>query len=314
MRRIAFVLGMLCISTGAAGAAEITPLVDPLVDPLVNVAWIKANGQRPEVVILDVRNKLGGGSEEAYREGHIPGAIYSDYLAAGWRGKVDGVPAQLPPVSDLEKLIGGLGIDNGKQVVVVAGGESALDMGSATRVYFTFKVLGHDAVAVLDGGYKAYAADPANPVESGWNAPQPATFTARFRPELLASKDQVAAALQSGTPLIDHRPPAQFRGETKHDAAARAGTIPGAHSVPEGELTTDGGTFVSAERFKELLKTAGVPTEGEEISFCNTGHWASLGWFLNSEVLGNKQARLYDGSMVDWTADQSLPVETKAGQ
>lgn len=308
MRRIAFALGVLCLWAGAAGAAELTP------DPLVDVDWIKANAQRPEVVILDVRNQLGGGSEEAYRQGHIPGAVYSDYLTAGWRGTVDGVPGQLPPVADLEALIGSLGIDNGKQVVVVAGGESALDMGSATRIYFTFKVLGHDAVAVLDGGYKAYLADPANPVESGWNAPQPATFTASFRPALLADKEQVAAALEAGTPLLDHRPPEQYRGEAKSGVAARAGTIPGARSVPEGELTVNGGTFVSAERFKELLKTAGVPVEGEEISFCNTGHWASLGWFVNSEILGNKQAKLYDGSMAEWSADQSLPVEVKAGE
>ncbi len=307
MRRIAFVLGVFWLT---AGAAEITPLVDPLVDG----DWIKANGQRPEVVILDVRNELGGGSEMAYRQGHVPGAVYSDYLTAGWRGTVDGVPGQLPPVADLEKLIGDLGIDNGKQVIVVAGGESALDMGSATRVYFTFKVLGHDAVAVLDGGYKAYAADPANPIESGWNQPAPAIFTAQFRPELLANKDQVAAALKAGTPLLDHRPPEQFRGAKKHDAAPRSGTIPGARSVPEGELTTEGGNFVSADRFKELLNTAGVATENEEISFCNTGHWASLGWFVNSEILGNKQARLYDGSMVEWSSDESLPIESKVSQ
>jgi thiosulfate/3-mercaptopyruvate sulfurtransferase len=70
---------------------------------------------------------------------------------------------------------------------------------------------------------------------------------------------------------------------------------------------------VSVDELRALRKSAGLAEEGEEISFCNTGHWASLGWFVDSEILGNKQAKLYDGSMVEWTADDSLPVETKAG-
>ena len=63
---------------------------------------------------------------------------------------------------------------------------NALDLGSATRVYWTFKVLGHDKVSILDGGYRAYTADPANPVEAGWVEPLPDIFSADFRPEMVA--------------------------------------------------------------------------------------------------------------------------------
>ncbi len=268
-------------------------------EPLVDADWLHAHLDREDLVVLDVRNAIDGGSREAFRTGHIPGAVYSNYLKAGWRVTRDDVPGQLPPVGELEELIGGLGIDNDDHVVVVAGGTSALDMGSATRVYWTFKVLGHDEVSVLNGGHKAYAAK--YPLESGSAKVTPVRFAADFRPGLVASRESVAAALKDGTPLIDNRPEKQYRGGAKHPAATRPGTLPGARNVPESKLTVDGGTFVPAERVAELLNTAGLNGSGAAITFCNTGHWASLGWFAVSEILGNKQARVYDGSMTEWT-------------
>lgn len=296
----------LCI---VAILAVVSPVEAESVTPLVDTAWIKANAGKADLVVLDVRNSWGGGSREVFETGHIPGSVYSNYQKAGWRTKVAGIPGQLPPPGDLEKLIGGLGIGNEDHVVVVAAGTSPLDMGSATRVYFTFKVLGHDKVSVLDGGYRAYAADPEAVIATGWNEPQAKRFTADFRPELLAGRDEVAAALDGEAGLIDFRPPPQYRGEKKHPVAKRAGTIPSAASVPESKLLEDGGRLISAGRMTELLDLVGLAPEGEQIAFCNTGHWASLGWFVNSEILGNKQTKLYDGSMVDWTAEDANPVE-----
>lgn len=292
--------------TGVArgeAASDVTPLVD--------VAWVKAHIGHSGAVFLDIRNKLDGGSGAMYRQGHIPGAIYSDYLSAGWRTTVDGVPGQLPPIDSLEKLIGNLGIGNDSHVAIIAAGVSALDMGSATRVYWTFKVLGHDKVSILDGGYRAYTADAGNLVETGWIQPSPREFSAAFRPEMVADYRDVQAAIGSQTALMDMRPPAQYRGEKAHPAAKRPGTIPGAVNLPESQVTVDGGRFVSAGGLRDLLESAGVETGGEAIAFCNTGHWASLGWFAESEILGNKKVRLYDGSMVDWSAREELPVERK---
>ncbi len=306
------------ILTGIVAAAAslavivLSPVSAGAVSALVDAAWVRDNADAPRVVILDIRNKLGGDSEDSFRQGHIPGAVYSDYLSAGWRTNVDGVAGQLPPVADLEALIGGLGIGNDSHVVIVSGGASALDMGSATRVYWTFKVLGHDAVSILDGGHRAYAADPANPLATGTNAPTPKTFTARFRPEMLADRAEVVAAEKAGVTLVDMRPPAQFRGEQKHGLAKRAGTIPGAVNVPESQITNPDGRFVSADQVGELLAAAGVEPEADAISFCNTGHWASLGWFAKSEILGKKNVKLYDGSMVDYAARDELPIESKA--
>jgi thiosulfate/3-mercaptopyruvate sulfurtransferase len=266
--------------------------------PLVDAAWVHAHKDDAEVVVLDVRNAITDDSRETFEKGHIPGAVYSNYLKAGWRTEIGGVPGQLPTVPALEALIGGLGISNDDHVVVVAAGESALDMGSATRVYWTFKVLGHDKVSVLNGGHAAYA--EKYDLAEGWNDPAPALFAGTLQPELIADRRQVAKALDSATGLMDNRPPEQFRGEAKHDAATRPGTLPGARNVPESRLT-DGGTFADEERIAALLQEAGLEREGEQIAFCNTGHWASLGWFASHEILGNDRATMYDGSMTDWT-------------
>ncbi|MDZ7711960.1 MAG: rhodanese-like domain-containing protein [Rhodovibrio sp.] len=292
-RWIAPVLAVAALTLAAGGAHAAAGA-----KPLVDAAWVHAHKDDADVVVLDVRNGITEDSRETFEQGHIPGAVYSNYLKAGWRTERDGVPGQLPTVPSLEALIGGLGIGNDDHVVVVAAGENALDMGSATRVYWTFKVLGHDKVSVLNGGHAAYA--EKYPLATGWSQPEPALFTGRLQRDLIADRRQVARALRSGTGLMDNRPPKQYRGEAKHDAATRPGTLPGARNVPEASLT-DGGRFVDAERIAALLQEAGLDREGEQIAFCNTGHWASLGWFASHELLGNDKVAVYDGSMTDWT-------------
>ncbi|MHA1568624.1 MAG: sulfurtransferase [Alphaproteobacteria bacterium] len=305
-RFLKIILPAVLLLIGANVAHAATPLVD--------VAWLKSNLSKPGLVVLDLRNRIGNaGSPEIFRAGHIPGAVYSDYLADGWRVTRDGVIGMLPPVSDLEKLIGGLGIGNDTHVVLVAGGVNAADMGSATRVYWTFKVLGHDAVSILDGGHAAWIAAGAA-IEKGAASRSATAFAANFRSQLIATRADVLAARKAGTALIDNRPPAQYSGAAKHAKAQRAGTIPGAVNLPQGRITVDnGGFFADAGTIGKLLAAVGIKTGTPAITFCNTGHWASLGWFVEHELRGNKRTRMYDGSMVDYTSDATLPVEMGAG-
>ncbi|MHB0974759.1 MAG: sulfurtransferase [Thiobacillus sp.] len=281
--------------------------------PLVNVQWVKENACKPGVVILDIRNQLDGHTKVDYLRGHIPCAVYSDYMKDGWRTKVNNIPGMLPPVPALEKLIGSLGISNSDHVVIYSAGLNGLDMGSATRVYWTFKVLGDDNVSILDGGYAAYEAVKGNKIETGTNTPKPATFTASFRKDMVPGEADVAKAMKSGVVLVDNRPADQYLGVNRNTpAVTRNGTLPGAKNLPESWFTdNNGGAFRAPAELKALYKEAGVPLKGEEINFCNTGHWASLGWFVSSELLGNKSAKVYDGSMSQWSANASLPMVQK---
>lgn len=305
MKQILFLtVAWLAAASTTVFAASATPLVD--------TNWIKQNSCKPGIVVLDIRNQLDGHSKMDYLRGHIPCAVYSDYMKDGWRAKVNNIPGMLPPLPQIEKLIGSLGIDDNSHVVIYSAGTNALDMGSATRVYWTLKVLGHDDVSILNGGYAAYTADKANKIQTGMNQPQPKTFVAKFRKDMYPTEADVEKARKSGDILVDNRPNNQYMGVNRTGTVKRNGTIPGAKNLPESWLTdNDGGQFRSVAELEKLYKNAGVPLKGEEINFCNTGHWASLGWFVSSEVLGNKQAKVYDGSMTEWSADPKLPVEQK---
>src|SRR5690606_28309241 len=127
-------------------------------------------------------------------------------------------------------LIGKLGIDADDHVVIVPWGTDSSEFGGATRVYWTFKYLGHDAVSILDGGWRQYDAKggerAAEPL-----TPQPAAFTYSLREELRATTEDVVAALASGVKLVDGRPHEQHVGKAKSPIVAAAGTIPGSVNI-----------------------------------------------------------------------------------
>ncbi len=278
--------------------------------PLVSVDWLHENLDREGMVILDVRSEIDGTDREQFEQGHIPGAVYTSYTDTGWRVERDGVPGMLPTVGDLELHIGNLGISNDTDVVIVPAGETATDFASATRVYWTFKLLGHDQVAVLNGGYKAWT-EAGYPLEQGSSPTWGADFEADFRPELIADASEVEQARQAGVQLVDNRPPEQFRGRDKHPDARATGTIPGARNLPEQQLTQDGPAFMlDREALDALMQQASIE-DRETVTFCNVGHWASLGWFAMSEIAGMENVAVYDGSMTDWTQDESRPLETE---
>lgn len=278
--------------------------------PLVDASTLQTIACAPGTVVLDVRSeKIDGQSSSDYAQGHIPCAIHSDYVKDGWRAKVAGVPGMLPPVQKLEALIGGLGIDSDTRVVIAPFGADSKSMASATRVYWTFKVLGHDRVSVLDGGTTAYAKDKSRPLEQGARSTERKKFTASPRTEMLVSEDEIARAVQNGQALVDYRRQDEFSGLNRNAKTARAGTLAGAHNIPLEWLTRDnGGHFRSRDALEQIYGLAGVPVDAEQITFCNTGHNSSLGWFVAHEILGNESVRMYDGSMAEWSRNDELPM------
>jgi thiosulfate/3-mercaptopyruvate sulfurtransferase len=277
-------------------------------EPLVDVAWLKANLGKPGIVVLDVQKPTD------FLRGHIPGAANTDFDKSGWREeRADKVPDMFPDKLDkLAAHIGSLGIDNNAHVVLVPPGGGYGDMGWATRIYWTFKVLGHDNVSILNGGMVAWAKDKSNPIEAGAAKTVAKTFTPHLRKDMIATAEDVKAARARGVLLVDSRPEDQFMGINRNPKASMNGTLEGARNLPTAWTTENaGGQFRSKAQLEQLYKVANVPTSGEQINFCNTGHLASIGWFVSSELMGNKKVKLYDGSMVEWTLIKAGPVEQK---
>lgn len=279
--------------------------------PLVDAEWAKANIGKPGVAFLDLQPAAD------YLRGHIPGAVNSNFDKDGWREERarDKVPDMLPEdTGKLARYIGEkLGIDNKTHVVIVPPGTTNIDAGWATRIYWTFKVLGHDEISILNGGMKAYAADKKRPLQAGAVKAVPKTFTVNLRKDMIATAEDVKAALKNrNVVLVDNRPEDQYAGINRNPKATANGTLPGAKNVSSIWMTENGGgSFRNKEQLAALYKLADVPTKGSQINFCNTGHFAANGWFVAHEILGNKDAKMYDGSMVEWTITKAGPVEQK---
>ena len=286
----------------AATAATATPLVDS--------AWLADKLGDDRLVLIDLRNKLDGGSYDTYLEGHIPSALHSDYLKDGWRVGRDDVVGLLPDAAQFEALARKLGVSADSHVVLVPAGVNATDFGSSARAYWTFKVFGHDNVSILNGGFAAWKAAYPGRIESGAPvAPAPGNFTARFQPQGYVTTEEVRQIVDAGAgaTLLDGRTREQFLGDAKHPKAVTGGRIPGAELIFQ-ENAYD----LEANRLKPPVELDAIYGNLDPalpiVSYCNTGHWAATNWFVLSEILGHDQVKLYDGSMVEWTADGTNPL------
>jgi thiosulfate/3-mercaptopyruvate sulfurtransferase len=298
--RVTAVLVLALVLAAPAAAAD--------AQPLVSAAWLKSHQRDANLVVLDIRSAIDGSKPETFAQGHIPGAVHSDYDKAGWRVTRNNVPFMVPTTPELEKLIGDLGIDENSHVVVVPAGVNVLDFGSAARTYWTLKYAGVGNVSILDGGLAAWKA-AGYVLDTGAHAPSPAIFTATIDNSILAFAPDVEKIEQNGgATLIDARPVSFFLGKEKAPASAAYGHIPGAHNI-DSERFYD----PAANRLKpkaELAAIAGEVPAGAAVAYCNTGHWAATDWFVLHELLGRNNTRLYAGSMVEWTSNASRPIES----
>lgn len=277
------------------------------VTPLVTAEWLKAHAGDENIAIIDIRDKID--ETDLGDLPYIANAAVAPYASAGWRTEVDGVPGQIPPVEQIAKLIGSLGVDADDHVVIVPWGTDSSEFGGATRVYWTFKYLGHDAVSILDGGWRQYDAVGGERVAEA-AVPAAAEFPVNVRPELRATTPDVEAALADGTKLVDGRPAEQYLGQSKSPVVRIEGTIPGAVNIPHSNFySAEYASFALPETVAALAKGVGLAEGEKNIVFCNTGHWASIAWFALHEVGGNKNTAMYDGSMAEWAADPARPIQ-----
>lgn len=294
---IAAAILAILVQAPAALAAETLP------GPLVSTEWLAAHAADDGLLVLDIRTAT------AFARGHVPGSQQTDYPGA-WRTETDGVPWVLPRIADMEAYLASIGAGSETAVVVIPAGTDSTELGGATWIYWVFRYLGHDEVAILDGGWNAWNAE-ARPTETGAaaTAPEPAIFVASPREDFLATTDYVAAHLDTDTVIVDARPPSQYAGETQSGLVLRPGHIPGAISL-DNALFYD----IAANRLKPVAELeAQLPVALSDrsvavIAYCNTGHWSSINWFVLHELLGFTDVRLYEGSMAAWSRNPDLPL------
>ena len=269
--------------------------------PLLTPQELQAKLADPSVRVIDIRDP------KSYAANHVPGAVNAPY--GQWRGAADN-PGELPPLPKLATLVQSLGLTPATHAVVVSSGADATDFGASARVYWTLKVLGLKELSILNGGDKAWA-------QAGLAQNKDAAKVAAssFQPKLdttqIASKEDVVQRVKAGdSVLLDARPASFFNGETRAPAAKVPGTLPGAVNFTHDKWFAPGSSaFVSTDIAKQIATSSPIDPAKETVSFCNTGHWAATNWFAMSEVLGQKNVKLYAGSMTDWSQDPNgLPM------
>ncbi|NOT24829.1 MAG: sulfurtransferase [Acidobacteria bacterium] len=241
-----------------------------------------------------------------YQEGHIPGAVYaglSHHLSSSPTGTNGRHP--LPCVEDIEATFGRLGIGDGTQVI-------AYDQDSgmfASRLWWMLRYLGHDAVAVLDGGWAKWTSE-GRPVQPGEEHRPPTVFTARRRKELRVLSDQVRTNLGDGPLLlVDARSPERFEGVVE-PIDRIAGHIPGAVNHPHKRNVADGGVLLPVETLREqFADTLGGRSADQVVMYCGSGVTACHN-LLAMEYAGFEGGKLYPGSWSEWSTDPTRPVET----
>ncbi|HEU0224415.1 MAG TPA: sulfurtransferase [Steroidobacteraceae bacterium] len=259
----------------------------------------------PDWLVADCRFELADpmAGARAWREGHIPGAIHAD-LEHDLSARVTPATGRhpLPPVDALEATFSRFGISGRTQVVAYDAGGGAY----AARLWWMLRWLGHDAVAVLDGGFAAWLAD-GRPVTQEAVARAPARFVARPRPELLCAADEIPRALARGAALVDVRGEERFRGEVE-PLDAVAGHVPGAVNLPYLENLGSDGRFRAPDELAALWRErAGVASGREVVCMCGSGVTACQG-LLALASAGVAGGRLYAGSWSEWIRDPSRPV------
>ena len=273
---------------------------------LVSTTDLAAHLDDPAWVLLDVRHDLAQAEtwgESEYRRAHIPGARFVHFerdLAAPKSGTNGRHP--LPAPEACARMFGHLGIDATKQVV-------AYDQGStmyAARCWWMLRWLGHASVAVLDGGFAAWARE-ARPVTATISPIVPATFIVRHVEETVDASGVATGIASRSVLLVDARGRERFRGDVE-PLDPVAGHIPGAINRPYTQNFNADGTYKAASDLRvEFRKLIGDSAVADVVHYCGSGVSACHN-VLAMEYAGLGRTRLYPGSWSEWCADKERPI------
>lgn len=287
-----------CVVAAVADEAVVQPGPASPGGLLISTSELAAAAKDPRLVLLHV-----GDRASAFEEAHIPGARflrYADFAVDGGQG----LGSELPSADEVKRDFEAIGVSNGSRVVIY--GSSPV---SAARAFFTLDAMGHTRVALLDGGLRAWRGE-GRPIETG--PPKPVS-AGHFMPVLNAAKVASAELIQremsrNGIALVDVRPDPEFLGtDGGMGGMHAAGHIAGAKQLPWNALVQEDGRFLLRDQLQAKLTAAGATPAKPVVSYCMVGMRASVVYFV-ARHLGH-DAKLYDGSIVDWT-QKKLPVVT----
>ena len=271
-------------------------------DVLVDTQWVENHLSDESIRVVEVDE-----NPALYAEAHIPGAIGFD-----WKKDLqDQVKRDFLGPTEFGELFGGRGISNEHTIVLYGDRNNWF----AAYTYWYLKYYGHENVRLMNGPREKWISE-GRPTTTDVPAYDSQTFDAREGDESIrAYRDEVLAALDSNTSLVDVRSPQEYSGELiamagyEQEGAQRAGHIPGAASVPWAQAVKDDGTFKDADELRELYSDRGVVNGNPIIAYCRIGERSAHTWFVLHELLGEDDVKNYDGSWTEWGNMVAVPIE-----
>ena len=277
-------------------------------DLLVSTEWLAGELGAPDLRVIDATVFLPGTGRDRraeYEAEHIPGAVFFDIEEI-----VDSsnpVPHMLPPEHKFASRMQSLGLGDGNRFVVYDN----TPLHSAARAWWMLKIFGAHYVAILDGGLQKWK-DEGRPTESGRPQVRHAHFTPMLEREAVADKAFVTSILGGDHEIVDARGAARFRGdETEPRQGLASGHIPGAKSLPQGQLFKEDNTWKRGDALRGAFDAAGVDLAKPMVTTCGSGVTAAVLLF-GARLLGKEDVKLYDGSWSEWGADPDTPKATGA--
>jgi len=272
-----------------------------VVDKLVTCDWVQEHRDDPDVRLVEVDVDT-----EAYREGHIEGAI-----SWNWTTQLqDEVTRDILTREDFEALMQRSGITPETYVILYGDNNNWF----AAYALWLMELYGHEKVSLMDGGRVKWLGDN-RPITTAEPTFEATSYQAKDAdPSIRARRDDVLQALGSDINLVDVRSPAEFTGEViappgMSETAQRGGHIPGARNVPWARAVNEDGTFKSPDELKALYEGAGVQPHGDTIAYCRIGERSSHTWFVLKHILGYENVKNYDGSWTEYGSMVGVPIE-----
>ncbi|MCA2011677.1 3-mercaptopyruvate sulfurtransferase [Cereibacter sphaeroides] len=273
---------------------------------LVSTEWLAAHLNDPDLRILDASWHMpatGRDAKAEYMAEHIPGARFFDIDEIS--DQRSALPHMAPPPEKFISRMRAMGVGDGHQVVVY----DSTGLFSAPRVWWTFKLMGKQDIAVLDGGLPKWKAE-GRAIEDMPPVVRDRHITVQRQAHLVKDVSQVASASKLGDwQIVDARGAARFKGEVEEPRAGlRAGHIPGSKNTPFTELLNADGTMKDEAGLRAAFEASGVDLAKPVITTCGSGVTAAV-LSLALEILGHRDHALYDGSWSEWGMYPDLKVE-----
>jgi thiosulfate/3-mercaptopyruvate sulfurtransferase len=275
---------------------------------LVDTDWLASHLKSPDIVVIDATLYLPNVHRNAYdeyRNAHIPGAIFFDIEELS--DATNPMPHMLPSPEKFASRVKRMGIGDGTRVIAY----DTQNMSSAARAWWMFRVMGHEDVAILDGGFNKWRLED-RPIEN-LEPPRRSErhFTIRKNSALVRDIGDVKALIGSDrAQIVDARSAGRFAGaDPEPRDVPRLGHMPGAKNLPYTELIRPDGTLKSAEEIRAAFAAHDVDVNRPVVASCGSGVTACVIAFALGQI-GQQQTAVYDGSWTEWSSgDGPVTIE-----